>query len=53
MNQFELDNYPKIETGSSDFKDFRTKSDIIVDKSLLIKELLRAPSTLLITRPRR
>ncbi|CAG8837547.1 6742_t:CDS:2, partial [Racocetra persica] len=47
-----LNEYPRIDISTSDFKDFRLRSDILVDKSLLIKEIIKATTILLITRPR-
>jgi len=45
---------PRIIVGTSDFKKLRLNNAIIVDKSLLIKAILEAPSeVLLIARPRR
>lgn len=45
---------PRISLGISSFKKLVLKSDIIVDKSLLIKAVLEAPGeVILITRPRR
>jgi hypothetical protein len=45
---------PRIILGTSDFKKLRLNNAIIVDKSLLIKAVLEAPSEVsLITRPRR
>ena len=45
---------PRIIIGTSDFKKHRLNSAIIVDKSLLIKAILEAPSEVsLIARPRR
>jgi hypothetical protein len=44
----------RIILGTSDFKKLRLNNAIIVDKSLLIKAVLEAPSEVsLITRPRR
>lgn len=45
---------PQIIVGTSDFKKLRLNNAIIVDKSLLIKAILEAPSEVsLIARPRR
>ena len=45
---------PRIILGTSDFKKLRLNNAIIVDKSLLIKAILEAPSEVsLIVRPRR
>ncbi|CAI2194816.1 17076_t:CDS:1 [Funneliformis geosporum] len=45
---------PRIMVGTSDFKKLRLNNAIIVDKSLLIKAVLEAPSEVpLIARPRR
>jgi len=45
---------PKILTGTDDFKKLLLNSDIFVDKSLLIKEVIQdSGDVLLITRPRR
>lgn len=45
---------PRIILGTSDFKKLRLNNAIIVDKSLLIKAILEAPSEVpLIARPRR
>ena len=48
-------NYPpKMLVGSDDFYDLLINSDIFVDKSLMIKELLEdSGKVILITRPRR
>jgi hypothetical protein len=47
-------NQPRIILGTSDFKKLRLNNAIIVDKSLLIKAILEAPSEVsLIARPRR
>ena len=47
-------NQPKILTGTDDFKTLLLNSDVFVDKSLLIKEVLEnSASVVLITRPRR
>jgi len=57
MNQLEINkpsNYPRMLVGTSDFKKLRLGSDIIVDKSLLVKAILDSEEeVLLITRPRR
>ncbi|WP_221179572.1 AAA family ATPase, partial [Candidatus Cardinium hertigii] len=46
--------FPRIRTGTDDFKNLLLHSDVFVDKSLLIKELLEESSeVILITRPRR
>ena len=45
---------PKMLVGSDDFYDLLINSDIFVDKSLMIKELLEdSGKVTLITRPRR
>lgn len=45
---------PKILTGSDNFKNLVLKSDMFVDKSMFIKEIVESsPDVLLITRPRR
>ncbi|ROT47059.1 hypothetical protein EDM02_04165 [Candidatus Cardinium hertigii] len=45
---------PRIRTGTDDFKNLLLHSDVFVDKSLLIQELLTESSeVILITRPRR
>src|SRR3954453_12245497 len=45
---------PRIIVGTSDFKKLRLNNAIIVDKSLLIKAILDAPSEVpLVARPRR
>ena len=47
-------NQPKILTGTDDFKTLLLNSDVFVDKSLLIKEVIEnSASVVLITRPRR
>ncbi|WP_341757527.1 AAA family ATPase [Candidatus Tisiphia endosymbiont of Ditula angustiorana] len=45
---------PKMRTGTDDFKTLLLNSDVFVDKSLMIKELLEdSGEVILITRPRR
>jgi len=45
---------PKILVGSSSFKELVTQSDLFVDKSLLVKDVIEANAkAVLITRPRR
>jgi hypothetical protein len=45
---------PRILTGTDDFKTLLFNSDVFVDKSMLVKEILESTSTvLLIARPRR
>ena len=47
-------NQPRILTGTDDFKTLLLKSEVFVDKSLLIKEVIEdSASVILITRPRR
>jgi hypothetical protein len=47
-------NYPRIIVGTSDFKKLVVESEVIVDKSLLVKAIFESPAeVLLITRPRR
>ena len=47
-------NQPKILTGTDDFKTLLLNSEVFVDKSLLIKEVIEdSASVILITRPRR
>lgn len=47
-------NQPRIIVGTSEFKTLRLENAIIIDKSLLIKAVLEAPSEVsLIARPRR
>jgi len=50
----ELQEPPKVWTGSDDFEKLLHKSNVFVDKSILLRELLDdGNDTLLITRPRR
>lgn len=52
MNSVQL--FPKIQVGSDEFADLIIHSDVFVDKSLMIKELLEdSGKVMLITRPRR
>ncbi|CAG8455594.1 21727_t:CDS:2 [Gigaspora margarita] len=45
---------PRIIVGTSDFKKLVLESDVVVDKSLLVKAIFESPAeVLLITRPRR
>ena len=45
---------PRMRTGTDDFKTLLLNSDVFVDKSLMIKELLEdSGDVILITRPRR
>lgn len=46
-------NQPKIYVGSDDYYEIVTKSDVFVDKSLLIKDLDNTGKAVLVTRPRR
>ena len=47
-------NQPRILTGTDDFKTLLLNSEVFVDKSLLIKEVIEdSASVILITRPRR
>ena len=50
----ELEIKPRIIVGTDDFKTLRLKSNVFVDKSVLIKEIIEDSGTvILITRPRR
>jgi hypothetical protein len=45
---------PRIIVGTSDFKKLVVESEVVVDKSLLVKAIYESPAeVLLITRPRR
>jgi hypothetical protein len=47
-------NLPRMRVGTDDFKKLLLNSDVFVDKSLMIKELLEdSGEVILITRPRR
>lgn len=53
-NSTSMKSQPKILTGTDDFKKLLLNSDIFVDKSLLIKEIIEdSGDVVLITRPRR
>jgi hypothetical protein len=54
MSEIERKTQPKISLGVSVFKKLLLESDIVVDKSLLIREILEVVGeAILIIRPRR
>ncbi|WP_341761078.1 AAA family ATPase [Candidatus Tisiphia endosymbiont of Thecophora atra] len=54
INTIESSKSPKMRVGTDDFKTLLLNSDVFVDKSLMIKELLEdSGDVILITRPRR